>query len=328
MKISPLKLLFAFILCFTLSYSAKAQLKYQTDRDSDPDTAWVSPNKNVASFAQYQLYPTPSRGKGTQGSFLIYLPEEYGKTNKHYPVIYYLHGGMATQREGQWLMQQMDNAIKSQTMPPVIIVSAQALPIGWYCNANTSANGVISGPVEDVLIKDLIPYIDSHYRTIADHRGRGLEGWSMGGFGAMRLAFKFPNVFGFASSIAGAVIDFQDEYNSLNLVNTFGHATGADAEKSIAYFKSIHPKLYAQQNTELIKKNVKIRLIVGTKDKLFAYKGKAITKNFCNYLDSLGIQNEYSVIKDVGHMIPIEYKKGTLNYPIRFWIDAFKDTNK
>ncbi|NJK94841.1 MAG: hypothetical protein HC905_07930 [Bacteroidales bacterium] len=107
----------------------------------------------------------------------------------------------------------MDKAINAHKMSPVIIVCVQALPIGWYCNANFGAKGVNSGPVEDVLIKNLIPYIDSHYRTIAKYTGRGIEGWSMGGFGATRLAFKYPELFGFASSVAGALIDFQDEHN-------------------------------------------------------------------------------------------------------------------
>ena len=144
-----------------------AQLKTEGIQDSDPDTAWVSPNKSVPSFATYQIYPTPERGKGTFGSFMIYLPEEYKNTTNRYPVIYYLHGGNGNQREGQWLMNEMDKAIKAQKMSPVIIVSVQALPIGWYCNANVGAKGVISGPVENVLIKNLVPYIDAHYRTIA-----------------------------------------------------------------------------------------------------------------------------------------------------------------
>jgi len=191
----------------------KGLAQFNTERIQDSDTAWVSPNKSVPSFATYQLYPTSERGKDTFGSFMIYLPEEYKNTSTRYPVIYYLHGGNGNQGEGQWLMKELDKAIKAQKMPPVIIVSVQALPIGWYCNANVGAKGVISGPVENVLIKNLIPYIDANYRTIPKSSGRGLEGWSMGGFGAIRLAFKYPEMFGFASSVAGALIEFKDEHN-------------------------------------------------------------------------------------------------------------------
>ena len=316
-----------FFLSFFLVIIASnnfAQIKPERIQDSDPDTAWVSPNKSVPSFATYQLYPTPERGENTFGSFMIYLPDEYKNTTKHYPVIYYLHGGNGNQREGKWLMSEMDKAIATKKMPPVIIVSVQALPIGWYCNANTSAEGVISGPVEDVLVKNLVPYIDAHYRTVANSSGRGLEGWSMGGFGAIRLAFKYPDLFGFASSLAGALIEFQDEHNPQYLVNTFGPATGPGSEKSIEYFNAVHPRFYATKNAELIKSNVKVRLIVGDQDWLYNNNGKLITKIFSDYLDSLGIKHEYTVLKNAGHMFPLEFADGTREYPIQFWVDAFK----
>ncbi len=296
----------------------------KTERIQDSDTAWVSADKSTSAFATYQLYPTPARGKDTQGSFMIYLPNEYPGTTKRYPVIYYLHGGNGNQHEGVWLMNLMDKAITAQKMPPVIIVSVQALPIGWYCNANVGAKGVISGPVEDVLIKNLVPYIDSHYRTIGKPAGRGLEGWSMGGFGATRLAFKYPELFGFASSLAGALIDFEDEHNPQYLVNTFGPVTGTDSQKSIEYFNAVHPRIYAKKNVEVIKKNVKVRLIVGDQDWLYNNKGKFITRIFSDYLDSLGIKHDYTVIKNAGHMVPLEFAEGTKEYPIQFWVDAFK----
>jgi len=315
-------LLFFFGLFFIVNNNF-AQNKPDRNQDSDPDTAWVSPNKSVPSFAEYQLYPTPERGRSTFGSFMIYLPDEYKNTTKSYPVIYYLHGGNGNQREGKWLMNEIDKAIKAQKMPPVIIVGVQALPIGWYCNANVGAKGVISGPVENVLIKNLVPYIDSHYRTIANSSGRGLEGWSMGGFGAIRLAFKYPELFGFTSSVAGALIEFHDEHNPQYLVNTFGPASGPDAGKSIEYFNAVHPRFYAMKNAERIKKYVKIRLLVGDQDWLYNNKGKLITNIFSEYLDSLGIRHDYTVIKNAGHMVPLEFADGTREYPIRFWVEAF-----
>jgi len=147
----------------------------------------------------------------------------------------------------------------------------------------------------------------------------------MGGFGAIRLAFKYPELFGFASSVAGALIEFQDEHNPQYLVNTFGPATGSGSEKSIEYFNSVHPRFYASKNTALIKKNVKVRLIVGDKDWLYNNNGKLITKKFSDYLDSLGIKHEYSVLKNVGHMVPIEFTNGTREYPVQFWADAFNN---
>ncbi|HLO58532.1 MAG TPA: alpha/beta hydrolase-fold protein [Bacteroidales bacterium] len=318
------------IYLFSVAYLVLSQNLFSQEKPGqwkqhiDSDLSWVSTDTTTPLFAEYQVYPTPSRGKDTQGSFMIYLPEEYQNTLKRFPVIYFLHGGNGTQKDAEWLMKIMDKAIKEGKMPPVIIVGPQALPIGWYCNANSGAKGVTSGPVEDVLMKDLIPYIDEHYRTIDDRSGRGLEGWSMGGFGAMRLGFKYPEMFGFTSSLAGALIDFQDEHNPQYLVNTFGPATGPGSEKSIEYFNSVHPRFYAGKNAEIIKSNVKVRLIIGDQDWLYNNNGKFITNNFSDYLDSLGIKHGYTVLENAGHMFPLEFADGTREYPIQFWVDAYK----
>ncbi len=130
-------------------------------------------------------------------------------------------------------------------------------------------------------------------------------------------------MFGFTSSIAGALIEFKDEHNPQYLINTFGPATGPGSEKSIEYFNAVHPRFYARKNAELIKKNVKVRIIVGDQDWLYNNNGKLITKTFSDYLDSLGINHEYSVLENAGHMIPIEFTNGFREYPIQFWVDAF-----
>ena len=56
-------------------------------------------------------------------------------------------------------------------------------------------------------MKDLIPHIDATYRTIADRGSRWVEGFSMGGFGAAHLGFKYPEIFGAVSIMSGALFD-------------------------------------------------------------------------------------------------------------------------
>lgn len=114
----------------------------------------------------YVIYPTPSRGEATEGSSLVYLPDGYDESqDKRYPVIYYLHGGSGNQREAAWLIDEIYHAIAEGSLESIIVVSPQALPIGWYVNANESDSKVLSGPIEDVIIKDLIPFIDSKNKT-------------------------------------------------------------------------------------------------------------------------------------------------------------------
>lgn len=100
--------------------------------------------------------------------------------------------------------------------------------------------------------------------------------------------------------------------------------TGADAVKSEAYFNSVHPREYAKENAAIIKSNVKVRLVVGNEDWLYNNNGKLITKIFSDYLTSLGIKHDYTVIKGVGHMLPDAFDSNDKEYPIQFWIDSFK----
>ncbi|MGM9753132.1 MAG: alpha/beta hydrolase-fold protein, partial [Candidatus Cryptobacteroides sp.] len=86
-------------------------------------TDWVDPVKDTPEKVDYVLYPTSHRGEGTQGSCMVYLPEEYkSQPNRRFPVIYYLHGGNGNQREGRWMISEVDAAIRSGRMQPVIVV--------------------------------------------------------------------------------------------------------------------------------------------------------------------------------------------------------------
>lgn len=179
-----------------------------------------------------------------------------------------------------------------------------------------------TGPIEDILIKDLIPYVDAHYRTINSSSGRGIEGFSMGGCGALRLAFKYPDMFGAASSVAGAVVNWEEEHMTHTLECTFGDV---DNPASKAYFDSLHPSVFATQNVrDIIKGDMKIRLYVGTADKLYNDNGAPITTRFHLLLDSLKIPHTYDIVEGAGHN-PMEiFSPGKLEYDTHFWERAFE----
>lgn len=100
-------------------------------------------------------------------------------------MIYWLHGGNGSSRQGAWAAEQIDRGVKSGLMPETIVVLVQGLPIGWYVNSKDGKR-----PVENVIIKDLIPHIEATYRTINRREARGIEGMSMGGYGALHLGLK------------------------------------------------------------------------------------------------------------------------------------------
>ena len=85
-------------------------------------------------------------------------------------------------------------------LPPCIAVLPNGMVSSFYRDA---ANGEL--PVESVIIKDLIPHVDQTYRTLAEHSGRVIEGYSMGGYGSAHLGFKYPGLFGTVIVDAGAL---------------------------------------------------------------------------------------------------------------------------
>lgn len=288
-------------------------------------TDWIDPIKAVPEGCEYVIYPSPHRGEVTDASCIVYLPPSYhNDTISRYPVVYYLHGGTGNQREVTWLIHHVDEAIRKGDMNPVIIVSPQALPIGWYVNANTSDPKVISGPIENVLIKDLIPYIDSKYRTMPEERG--IEGFSMGGRGALMLAFKHPDIFKAASSVAGAVVNWEEEPLQRALECTFGDVNN---EMSKIYFDSWHPLTFACQNRNaIIDSGMKIRMFVGDKDRLYEENGNHITDRFHNRLDSLGIEHKYVIISGANHNPNELFPEGTDTYDVSFWNEVFRHSEK
>jgi endo-1,4-beta-xylanase len=61
---------------------------------------------------------------------------------------------------------------------------------------------------EQTIITELIPFIDTNWRTIATKHGRAIEGFSMGGYGALLYVFKYPDLFSSAVSNGGALVTF------------------------------------------------------------------------------------------------------------------------
>lgn len=133
----------------------------------------------------------------------IYLPPSYDReARRRYPVVYLLHGYSLT--NAYWVGDgsqgsrtidvpgAMDRDIASGKSREMILV----MPNGdSKYNGSMYSNSVTSGNWEAFIAEDLVGYIDTHYRTIAERAGRGLAGHSMGGYGTIRIGMKRPDVF-------------------------------------------------------------------------------------------------------------------------------------
>jgi enterochelin esterase-like enzyme len=127
----------------------------------------------------------------------IYLPPGYA-TNRtqRYPVVYLLHGyGLTAERWMSFtnLAEAADKDIAAGTMKEMILVNPDAFT---KYSGSMYSSSVTTGDWESYIAEDLVAYVDSHYRTIANRMSRGLGGHSMGGYGAIRIGMKRPDVFG------------------------------------------------------------------------------------------------------------------------------------
>jgi enterochelin esterase-like enzyme len=136
--------------------------------------------------------------------YSIYLPADYDYSQRSYPVVYLLHG-LGDDQTG-WVQfgevnRYADKAIADGTIPPMIIVMPDA-DTSWYINA-------ISGKenYEDFFIKEFMPTIEKTYRIKTQKRYRGVAGLSMGGYGALIYALKYPELFAAAAALSAGVRD-------------------------------------------------------------------------------------------------------------------------
>lgn len=134
--------------------------------------------------------------------YTIYLPFDYQSSERYYPVVYLLHG--YTDDDTGWLQfgeanMIADDAIAKREIPPMILVMPDA-GVSWYIN---DFEGKVK--YEDFFIKEFIPYIESTYRIRAKKQYRAVSGLSMGGFGSLTYAIKYPEMFSSCAAFSAAV---------------------------------------------------------------------------------------------------------------------------
>ncbi len=134
-------------------------------------------------------------GDSPDRDVFVYLPPSYASNpNRRYPVVYFLHGyGIGA--EAYWntmtVPQSVDAALAAGAKE-MILVHPDAFTVH---NGSMYSNSPTTGDWETYIAEELVSYIDSHYRTVANRGSRGLAGHSMGGYGAFRIGMKFPSVF-------------------------------------------------------------------------------------------------------------------------------------
>ena len=155
-----------------------------------------------------------------------------------------------------------DDAIRKDKIPPMLIVFPNGMASSMWCD---SKDGKVR--MEQVVIQELLPLVDRDFRTIGKREGRVIEGFSMGGYGAARLGFKYSELFGTVSILAGAPLDLEfkgpravgnPKERERILQNTFGG--------DIDYYNSQSPLTLAEKYSTTVKDKARVRMAVGTRD--------------------------------------------------------------
>ncbi len=146
----------------------------------------------------------------------IYLPPSYGKhPERRYPVLYLLHGFLSSPRDSTTpspnappVQEQMDKLVEQGAIQEFIVV----IPNGHNRYGGAFyMNSPVTGGWEDYIVKDLVASVDSTYRTLARAESRGIAGHSMGGFGALRLAMRHPDVFGAVYAMSPCCLALEED---------------------------------------------------------------------------------------------------------------------
>ncbi|WP_405926752.1 alpha/beta hydrolase [Streptomyces sp. NBC_00035] len=253
---------------------------------------WIDTVQEDQELTRFGLYPQGSRDRGKgelQGSYQIYLPPAYeDDPDARFPVVYWLHGGFGNARQGGAAVQRIDAAIRVGAMPPTIVVLPQALPIGWYVDSKDGAR-----PVEQTIADDLVNHVDATYRTIREPWARTIEGFSMGGFGALHIGFKYPKIFGRVSAIASPLLKDLSMEPDERVANTFFGDQ--------AYYDAVSPWTLLLANSPEIRNHSKVRLMVGSRDERLV----GVVREMDEMLATLGVEHEYHVVAGADHDYPV-----------------------
>ena len=212
----------------------------------------------------------------------IYLPPGYFNSNQRYPTLYLLHGigddhlnFVDDETKYNNLQSLMDEGIASKRFGEMIVVTPNE-KTNWF--GSFYVNSSVTGNWEDFTAEELVNYVDNKYRTIAKPESRAVAGHSMGGYGAVTLAMKHPDIFSVAYALSGGFVCFCGEIKPTNsevrkfvLANSYDELLKTKSSKAMgmltvaqAFSPNLgRPPFYA--------------------DKPFTVKGKKIVPNITAY---------------------------------------------
>lgn len=233
--------------------------------------------------------------------YCVYLPASYSAANaktRKYAVLYLLHGLGGNEQsialDGEWTALQ---DLRHENKAGEFLVVA---PDGWDTFYIDSRDG--KTPYSDFFVREFVPFVERTYRVRSERAARGITGFSMGGYGALRMAFAHPDLFGSVSAHSGALMRAPPQGVSA------GASSGNLAAQLLAkvfgnpidrkFWELNSPYVLARKNAAALLK-MKIYFDCGTEDSYGFYRGAS---ELHETLDSLKIPHEFHLYPG-GHSV-------------------------
>jgi len=147
--------------------------------------------------AKVDTVTTFSEAMHKQIKAVVITPADYN-TGQKFPVLYLLHGYSGNY--GDWI-NKVPALTRLTDAYHLIIVCPDGDFASWYMDSPVKTGS----KYETYVASELVKWVDQHYATISDRKGRAITGLSMGGHGALYLAFRHADTFGAAGSMSGGV---------------------------------------------------------------------------------------------------------------------------
>jgi len=213
----------------------------------------------------------PSEILDSERKYAIYLPPDYDRSHRSYPILYLLHG--AGDDQTGWVqfgevLHIADEAIKEGKATPMIIVmpDADTGQRGYFNNVKGNWN------YEDFFFEEFMPYIESNYRVRGEKRYRAVAGLSMGGGGTFMYALHHPELFSSACPLSASTgpVSMDDVDRYLRWMN----AEDATDKQKREYFEQ-YSALHQMEN--LPEDDLKsVRWYIDCGDDDFLYEGNSL----------------------------------------------------
>ena len=270
------------------AYSAIPNAEYYSTLAGQP-FSWVNPfpeNFEPPPNVYHESFISPSMQR--EVGYVIFLPPQYFEDDYgSFPVVYYLHGGRpGNETKSTYLANFLHESMSSGEAQPIIYIFVNGGEISHWNYPPLASMG------EDVFVKELIPHIDLNYRTVDNRSGRAIQGFSQGGRGATRIAFKYPDLFSSVAAGGGAYqVEMQIAEN-----NGVEYDTRRDSPERLDFGVGNDAYSLAKSYANSGDHSLSIAFWGGTKG--FNYND---ILEYMEYLDSLGINYQSYFVGGIGH---------------------------